>query len=463
MPEVRRQCEPVPGYSGDISAPKLPDDVLAVLALNAAWFHYSFWTRQLQAILLLRDGRFLLIRTSEMQSTVDSHANAHVHRCFVADSLSNIVMFAQDPRSREVLRTKVPVSKASSHLAQEVAVDEIVTQASTVKLPRINNSYDLELIENPEFEHIFGSFLSADGGEGSLFSSAELVQEEARMNLKPGDLCRVERRGDTFIWQSCQCDGWGMPDGPVPPEVEIARLEEASCQDRRFLSFSKGCHLGLRREVCYSAVVTWVGETTVDVCYTNPSEWADGASGFTNSLGSSMKPTALIESDVDINRVMVLPESKWYWAFWHTWENSSETSVVSADFGDFLFPEQSLRLNEESQKRQSQQQQFLNLADALADSENAHIFRCKTLSEEKHLLAPYFQEAVEQLAADVDCGTSQPGRVWPRQAEMAMGKRLFLKLLRSPFWSTWLAKGGESPSKVTTLFGKKKFVRLVLR
>ena len=38
-------CEAVPGYAGDVSAPKLPDDVLAVMALNAAWFHYSFWTR----------------------------------------------------------------------------------------------------------------------------------------------------------------------------------------------------------------------------------------------------------------------------------------------------------------------------------------------------------------------------------------------------------------------------------
>lgn len=44
-------CEAVPGYAGDVSAPKLPDDVLAVMALNAAWFHYSFWTRQF----LLRD------------------------------------------------------------------------------------------------------------------------------------------------------------------------------------------------------------------------------------------------------------------------------------------------------------------------------------------------------------------------------------------------------------------------
>jgi len=43
--EVSHHCEAVPGYTGDVSAPKLPDDVLAIMALNAAWFHYSFWTR----------------------------------------------------------------------------------------------------------------------------------------------------------------------------------------------------------------------------------------------------------------------------------------------------------------------------------------------------------------------------------------------------------------------------------
>ena len=45
MFEGSHHCEAVPGYTGDVSAPKLPDDVLAVMALNAAWFHYSFWTR----------------------------------------------------------------------------------------------------------------------------------------------------------------------------------------------------------------------------------------------------------------------------------------------------------------------------------------------------------------------------------------------------------------------------------
>lgn len=441
-------CEAVPGYAGDVSAPKLPDDVLAVMALNAAWFHYSFWTRQLQGILLLRDGRFLLIRTSEMQSTIDTQANAHVYRCFVADSLWSIVMFAQDPKSREVLRTQVPDRCAMNHLSvKKHPVDERVAQ---VKLPRIEPSFDGELIQNPDFEHIFGSFRSADGvpGEGSLFSSVELVQEEARRRLKPGDLCRVERAGDNFIWQSCLCDGWGMPDGPVPPEVEIARLEQACCQDRRFLSFSKGCHLGLRRDVSYSAVVIGRDEHTVDVRYTNPSEWADGASGFTNSLGSSLKET-LVEADVDIRRVTVLPESEWYWNFWQTWERGELPRTSSV--GDFLFPPES-------------EVKHLKLADAFADTERGHLFRCELLDQEKEMLHEDFQEMIQKLVLDVQSSIHRGGgRLWPRQADMAMAKRLFLKLLRTPFWMKWIAQGGESPSKVTTLFGKKKFVRLVLR
>ena len=75
-----------------------------------------------------------------------------------------------------------------NHLSQpkKNPLDERVAH---VKLPRVEPSSDVELIQNPGFEQIFGSFRSADGlpGEGSLFSSAELVQEEARRRLKPGE------------------------------------------------------------------------------------------------------------------------------------------------------------------------------------------------------------------------------------------------------------------------------------
>lgn len=80
---------------------------MAVLSLNAAWFSYSFWTRQLQAILLLRDGRFLLVGSTEMQGTINSQASVQVLRCFVSDSLNSLVTLAQDPRSRELLGTSV--------------------------------------------------------------------------------------------------------------------------------------------------------------------------------------------------------------------------------------------------------------------------------------------------------------------------------------------------------------------
>lgn len=219
-------------------------------------------------------------------------------------------------------------------------------------------------------------------------------------------------------------------------------------QDRRFLSFSKGCHLGLRRDVSYSAVVIGRDENAVDVRYTNPSEWADGASGFTNSLGSSLKET-LVEADVDIRRVTVLPESEWYWNFWQTWERGELPRTSSV--GDFLFPPES-------------EVKHLKLADAFADTERGHLFRCELLGQEKEMLHEDFQEMIQKLMLDVQSSIDRDrGRLWPRQADMAMAKRLFLKLLRTPFWMKWIAQGGESPSKVTTLFGKKKFVRLVLR
>ena len=222
-------------------------------------------------------------------------------------------------------------------------------------------------------------------------------------------------------------------------------------QDRRFLSFSKGCHLGLRREVSYSAVVTWVHGNTVDVRYTNPSEWADGASGFTNSLGSSLKE-APVEADVNKSRVTVLPDSKWYWNFWQTWERGE---LPRTSMGDFLFPPQ----------LESGDSKHLKLADAFADTERGHLFRVNLLAEEKEMLHEDFHKVIDSLVTDASRKhRSVPaGWLWPRQPEMAMAKRLFLKLLRTPFWTKWIERGGESPSKVTTLFGKKKFVRLVLR
>eukprot|EP00438_Fugacium_kawagutii_P028707 Skav229181 [mRNA] locus=scaffold1004:241814:242636:- [translate_table: standard] len=95
----------------------------------------------------------------------------------------------------------------------------------------------------------------------------------------------------------------------------------------------------------------------------------------------------------------------------------------------------------------------LKLADAFADTERGHLFRCSLLAEEKDLLQEEAQSTVERLVMDAKSSSVErpSGQLWPRQAEMAMGKRLFLKLLRTPFWMKWIAQGGESPSKVTTL------------
>lgn len=120
---------------------------------------------------------------------------------------------------------------------------------------------------------------------GETLYSNQLVRSRG---LQVGDAVRVRRHGDTFIWQSCCCSSWGMPDGPVPPHLEKACLEHASCQDRRFLSFSKSCHLGLRRDLWYSGEVLRIHDGLADVRYTESKEWADGASGFTNSQGGSM-------------------------------------------------------------------------------------------------------------------------------------------------------------------------------
>ena len=104
-----------------------------------------------------------------------------------------------------------------------------------------------------------------------------------------------------------------------------------------------------------SEPITYVHGSTVDVQYTNPSEWADGASGFTNSLGSSLKEPPM-EADVKKTRVTVLPDSKWYWNFWQTWERGELPRTSSV--GDFLFPP-----HLESEPK------HLKLADAFADTE----------------------------------------------------------------------------------------------
>ena len=170
--EMLFELEAVPGYQGSLDPPNLLEDVLAVLSLNAAWFTTSFWTRQLQAILLLRDCRFLLIGACEMQNTIDSQAKARVYRGFVADSLASLVTFAQDPRSREILRTRLPGEPAP---VASAGVQSVNPTWMSVSIPRV------EPDKAEAFHERFGSFLHAsETCENVLFSTLQVDPHEQR-------------------------------------------------------------------------------------------------------------------------------------------------------------------------------------------------------------------------------------------------------------------------------------------
>ena len=447
--EMPFELEAVPGYNGSLAAPKLPDDVLAILSLNAAWFQYSFWTRQLQGIFLLRDGRFLLVGSSELQGTIDSQAEACAYRGFVANSLLSLVTFAQDPRSREILRTRLPFGQED--MAKDVKPTEL-----TVNIPRVDNN------NREDFANRFGPFLRASKScDKVLFSTLEVDHEDGRKHLKAGDRVRVVRRGDTFIWNSCRCSDWAAPQGAVSPQLDAEYLERASQEDLRFVTYSGGCHLGLRGDRWYDAEVVHVNaDDTLDLKYTNPREWANGASSFSDGQGSD-RNEAPIEADVAIERAKVWPKSRWYSAFQDVWEGCGGFSTVSLSFADGgghsvrCFAND--RIQEDDKDGESKAPTgFLKLADVFADTAEAHRFRCMTLFEERELFAGQDRQSIEEFP------TVPEGR-YPRGAHMALSKRLFLQLLRTSFWEKWVAQGGESPSKIAHLFKNDKFVRLVIQ
>ncbi|CAE7213506.1 unnamed protein product, partial [Symbiodinium microadriaticum] len=327
VPEPRL-CEAVPGYKGSCAIPKLPEDVLAVLALNAAWFTYSFWTRKLQAILLLRDGRYLLVGTSEMQGTIDSQASGLACRCFVADSLASIVLFAQDDISRQILRVRTPESPDPKR--QQRANDS----SSRLQLPRVEGDVGQE--------EVFGKFPKADEVLQSLerpplFSNTTFDQEQARASVKRGAKCRVRRVSPTFGFESCSTQEWDLTDGPVNSAKEQEYVQRAQTSDRRFISFSGGCHLGLKTARHYSAEVRHVDVSagTVDVVYTDYQEWATGNSGHTGARGSSgVLLPPLQEADVEMDRVQLLPSDEWYWHFQNVWDPCGCFTCMSLGFED---------------------------------------------------------------------------------------------------------------------------------
>eukprot|EP00435_Cladocopium_sp_Y103_P036126 s642_g9.t1 len=421
---VPHELEAVPGYRGDLSLPDLCQDVLAVLSLNAAWFDYSFWTRQLQAILLLRDGRFLLIGTCEMQGTIESQASARVYRCFVSDSLMSLVTFAQDPRSREILRTTLPSDEKMDSVSKEVdkAVRRKDADMLIVKLPRVDRE------DRKSVEGMFGAFLKAsqESFDNVLFSNLQMNQKDLRKGIKAGDKVRVKRQGETFIWTSCQCDTGEFPLGPVAPDTEEEMLQQCHSKDRRWLTYSGGCHLGLKDGRSYQAEVVRVLKdgAAVDLQYTDASEWGSGNSGFTNSQGRN-RDDAFVEADVDVERVQMMPTSRWYWSFKDVWERCGGFSQVSLSFegrgegGLRCFAGSSMANAESSSSAAEDDATFLKLADALADTLPAHRFRCRTLSGEKdHRLSDEKTVIEEPLLENLAAITTvAQARAWAGLAE----------------------------------------------
>lgn len=430
--------EPVPGYKGDLSVPRrLLDETIAVLALNAAWFWLSYWIRQLQAILLLRDGRFLLIGTSEDQASIQSQVTVRACRVFVADSLGALVAYAQDDRSREILRTQLPGSSSLSATAD--------FSLRRVKMPRVTVD---RWSEFSRFQDIFGDWrkpyapaktpAKAPRPKGVLYSYRPTAAKPTEQQLRNGMRCRVRREGEALVWKRCRCEGWDI--GPVAPELEREYVEQAWREDRRWRSVSV---LSLRRDSYYSAVVSQViSPTVVDIQYTNPTEWED------------LTTEKLIDLDVDIGRIRVLPSNSWYRSFLEVWVPFPGGHCGTRDFGP-TSPQRTSRNGAtarappespgpdtectDTESVGNPTDGSLKLAEVFADSLEAHIFRCKTLSEEKTMLEEE-RDAIEQL---------HEVRASPRGKDMALAKRLFLQLLRTPFWMKWTGPlQGESPARV---------------
>ena len=440
--EMPFELEAVPGYNGSLAAPKLLDDVLAILSLNAAWFQYTFWTRQLQGIFLLRDGRFLLVGSSELQRTIDSQAEACAYRGFVANSLLSLVTFAQDPRSREILRTRLPFGQED--MAKDVKPTEL-----TVNIPR---------------------------GPALITTTERTLQNASALScVHPSHVTRsclapwrwttmganISRPATEFelCAEGIRSDG-AAPQGAVSPRLDAEYLERASQEDVRFVT-SGGYHLGLRGDRWYDAEVVHVNaDNTLDLKYTNPREWANRASSFSYGQGSD-RNEAPIEADVAIERAKVWPKSRWYSVFQDVWEGCCGFSTVSLSFADGgghsvrCFAHDTIQEDDKDGESKAPTG-FLKLADVFADTAEAHRFRCMTLFEERVLFAGQDRQSIEEFPTVPEGG-------YPRGAHMALSKRLFLQLLRTSFWEKWVAQGGESPSKIAHLFKNDKFVRLVIQ
>jgi len=109
-----RSCRGVPGFTGSKEPFKMPLDVAAILALNGAWYESRILDRSLQAILLLRDGRFALVGACEHVGTSLLDSACQAGQCLVAKSLLALVNLGQDPTSRMLLGTTAPKGKIAA-------------------------------------------------------------------------------------------------------------------------------------------------------------------------------------------------------------------------------------------------------------------------------------------------------------------------------------------------------------
>lgn len=194
-----RRCKGVLGFKGSEEAFHLPGDVAAVLALNAAWYTcpvdppaldhcFTSTDRKLQAIFLLRDGRFVLVGTSELRGSLDVRTECQVCSCIVAGSLLELVAFGQDDYSRDVLKTRLP-GQQSPDLIE--VVNSVHPQHSWSKAMR--HIFIPELETCNEQRKLLGVFLTAEGlqsDQPALFDSADIDNERNR--FIPRDFVQVQ-------------------------------------------------------------------------------------------------------------------------------------------------------------------------------------------------------------------------------------------------------------------------------
>lgn len=486
-----RACEAVPGFVGASDAFRMPEDVAAVLALNAAWYEYSFMTRKLQTILMLRDGRFALLGSSENQNSMDSHACGCTTRCLVADSLASLVALAQDDYSRRLLQTELPCKVSRSAACQDSdgrgggitsSLDVAALDCSKSSLPltaATKFSRQLSAVALPRSlssgHHHLDGFVTCAAAEAAdapghhppLFDKSREMEPVAAVQV--GDEVRVLHEGLVLQWVKCDWPDNGLAKGPVDPEHEVQLLGEARQKGLRWrhgstVGHASGCH--------YAAFVQAVHRpsSAVDVLYS--AEPHDGNDGFTGSLGSTrdatLPPTQ--ETDVGFHRVALVPRSAWYKEFRAAWEPCGAFSFLCSAFEDSEGNEEeapvavrcfSAAAEAEEARRSADApaaHRLGRVADAFRDTQESHSFRLQELSAHEALLLGVQQEDLSALLAS----SPGPGQMWPRQPAVDLGKRLFLELLRHPsYWPTWQARGGESPAHIAKLFGKTQFVRLV--